>query len=177
MIIVLIVIAVFLFLKTGYSKKYSVFENSVFFRATSQLQLIDKSEKFATYFYPKANVKVSVITVNDNFWSSGDIDSRMDEYVRVLSASNYGSGFENVKLETVEGKENALGKIKLDIVKKSGRESVVAVVASGEYKNRVIEFTGEAEDIKQNEEWIDQVIQTIEIEKKTDEAESAKSGE
>ena len=108
-------------------------------------------------------VTINAIDLKENFWSSGDIEARMDEYIRVISTANYDSSLKNPKIETVKNSEDKLGRVELELENPEGSSKTVTILTSRNIGNLVIEFTGTVENINKNMNDIDKIIGTIKI--------------
>ena len=82
----------------------------------------DNYENSLINLYNKvAGISISAIDLREDFWSSGDVESRMDEYLNVISSANYDAGLKNLKTEILAGTNGKIGRVEFELSKKLRR--------------------------------------------------------
>lgn len=116
-------------------------------------------------------IRINAIELKENFWSSDDIESRMEEYLKVITSVNYEAGLKNLKTEIIEGTSGRIGKIEFELSKNYEEEKdinldeskAVTLITNAEIGNVVIEILASKENFDKNKEEIEHIVRSIQI--------------
>ena len=111
----------------------------------------------------KKGISINVVEVNEKFWSSGDINVRMDEYLNLISAMNYDTSIKNPSTEIIEKFEGKIGKVEVELEGYENTGKAITVITNDTVGNIIIEITGEKEKIQNNIKEIDKIIESLTI--------------
>lgn len=113
----------------------------------------------------KNGIKISALDMGKQFWSSGDVNVRTEEYLNVISAANYDASVKNVKKEAIEIGGTLVGRAEVEVVRPTRSLKTISLIVGEEHGSVVIEIYGEADKMNENKESIEQLIQTIKFSK------------
>lgn len=128
----------------GYKASYDVNENT--------LGILYNEQK---------GITINAFDLKDDFWNSGDAMARTDEYMNVMSAANYDTGFSIISNEVMEGQESKFAKVEIELDKPNSISKIVSVISGEEVGNVVIEIFGLKENMDNNKEEIEKIVQSI----------------
>lgn len=157
-------ISVFIMLNKGnFNKTYNIKKygmkikipysyESIYEGATNQLLNLVNNQN---------GISVTVMEFQDEFWSSGDAMSRMDEYMQIVSTANYGKNVKNVKLEEIDIANEKIGRVELEVSLRENSQKIIALITEETKGNIVIEIGGATETVQKNIEEIEKIINSI----------------
>ena len=147
------------------NKTYNFSEYNLSFKIPYAYRNIATEEEniLLSLYNEETEIGVSFVKVQDDFWSSGDTEARMDEYLRVISAANYDSGMKNVKLELMDKLESKFGKVEFELEKPNESSRAVVLIANGEVGNIVFEINASKENYEENLEEINKIIDSVNV--------------
>lgn len=111
----------------------------------------------------KNGISINAVEVKENFFASGDVESRMDQYLKLISAMNYDSSVKNPKKEVVERFEGKIGRAELELEGYENIGKTISIITSDEVGNVIIEITGMKEEFEKNIESIEKIIDSIKL--------------
>ena len=112
-------------------------------------------------FGTRSKITISATALPLNYWSSGDLDVIMDEYVRLLSAAKYECNFKDVSLNRVNINGREVGKVELTIEYRSKSYRTVTYLLGENSGNVAIEFYGEPEIVKDKHDLIERIANNM----------------
>lgn len=126
-------------------------------------EVYSESENVVLNLYNKNGIKIKVSKFQEGFWSSGDTNARVEEYLKVMSSMNYDSEIKNVKRRIIEKTEDRLGMAEFDLRNISGSAKNIAIITNDEVGNFVIEIEGPIELMEAKRNEIEKIIKSIKL--------------
>lgn len=106
-------------------------------------------------------ISISSIDLGNEFWSSNVLEERVEEYLNVISATNYDARIQNSKSEIITLSNVLIGRTELEIVKPDKTMKMISLIMDEKNGNVAIEIYGEKEYMDEMEEDIENIISTI----------------
>lgn len=128
----------------AYKKSYDTNENTL---------IILKNEQ--------TGITLNVFDLKDDFWNSGDVMTRTDEYMHVMSTANYDTGFSIIANEPLKGLESKFAKVEIELDKPNSVSKIIGIISGEEVGNVVIEIYGLKENMDTNKKEIDNIVKSI----------------
>ena len=161
-IVLVIVFTLWIFIKPNISRTCKIKELDISLKIPYAYQeTYNESENVLLNMYNSEGIRISVVELKDNFWSSGDTEARMNEYLNVISAMNYDSEIKNIKKEILKKKDGNLAKVELTLRNPSGNAKKVSVIANEKIGNFVIEIEGSMSVMENKAKEIEKIIKSI----------------
>lgn len=167
-VVLLIMIAIIgissLSLNESVNKKYKLGEGVLTIKApaTYVRQGDEKKEDEIKLYNSENGVYINAEILDNDFWSSTDLNARIDEYIKVISSANYDAEIKNVKTEILEENSN-LARIQADLVKQTSNRKTIALISANTEANVIVEITGTKSSIEDDIEEIEEIINSIKI--------------
>ena len=106
-------------------------------------------------------ISISSIDLGNEFWSSNVLEERVEEYLNVISATNYDARIQNSKSEIITLSNVLIGRTELEIVKPDKTMKMISLIMDEKNGNVAIEIYWEKEYMDEMEEDIENIISTI----------------
>ncbi|MBO5179529.1 MAG: hypothetical protein J6B87_04200, partial [Clostridia bacterium] len=91
----------------------------------------------------KNGVTISSINLGNEFWSSNILEERVEEYLKVISATNYDAKIQNSKSEIITLSGVLVGRTEVEIVKPDKTMKMISLIMDEKNGNVAIEIYGE----------------------------------
>lgn len=161
-IVLVLIFTVWMFIKPSVSRTCKINKLDISLKIPHAYQeTYSESKNVLLNMYNSEGIRISVVELNDNFWSSGDTEVRMNEYLNIISAMNYDSEIKNIKKEILKNNDGNLAKVELTLRNPSGNAKKVSVIANEKVGNFVIEIEGPVSAMESKEKEIEKIIKTI----------------
>ena len=109
----------------------------------------------------QTGITINAFDLKDDFWNSGDVMARTDEYMHVMSTANYDTGFAIIANEPIEGQKSKFAKVEIELDKPNSISKIIGVISGEEVGNVVIEIYGLKENVDENKEEIENIVKSI----------------
>lgn len=109
----------------------------------------------------ESGITISAMRLKNDFWSSGDTASRVEEYIKVISSANYDSEIKNIKTGFVNDSKNKLGLVEFELGKPNGTYKTVTIISNEEIGNITIEIYADKESFNNNLNEIETIVSSI----------------
>lgn len=165
LIIIMIATIGIAFILPNINKTYNLGETNMKIKIPySYVETGDTSKTHIINLYnSRDEIKISATNLIEDFWSSGDTEARIDEYLKVMSSANYDSNMKNVKKEVIGTLENKVGRVEFELSNLNDTYKSITIIPNEEIGNLVIEIIGTKEAIDNNKNEIEKIINTISI--------------
>ena len=115
--------------------------------------------------YSRQNgISISAINLGNEFWSSNILEDRVEEYLKVISATNYDARIQNSKSEIITLSGALVGRTEMEIVKPDKTMKMISLIMDEKNGNVAIEIYGDKVYIDEMEEDIEKIISNIRFE-------------
>lgn len=112
--------------------------------------------------YSRQNgISISSINLGNEFWSSNILEERVEEYLKVISATNYDARIQNSKSEIITLSGVLVGRIEMEIIKPDKAMKMISLIMDEKNGNVAIEIYGEKVYMDKMEEDIEKIISSI----------------
>ena len=161
--IVLIIINVSKKLYTTYTFDDSKISVTVF----NKFRKIDDDRKNTDLALYNSELETYVIgrTLPEEFWASGDIMAMCDEYLRFISSMYYEREIKDVSMNEVEINGVKVGRVGLTASQKNSSNKAVTLLFPKEYNNYILEIYGSEDILKEKNNEVENIINSIKINK------------
>ena len=163
-LVVAIGVALFLYDKVR-EKEYNLGDYGISIRLPGEFVKLDpNNDTHVLFMYgAKSKITVSATALPINYWSSGDLDVIMDEYVRLLSSAKYECNFKDVSLNSTKINDVEVGKVELTIEYRTQSYRTITYIFGEDSGNITLEFYGDPKNVNENLDLIEKITKTIKI--------------
>lgn len=146
------------------NKKYKINDGKLTINVPNLYEKLEEENNRINLYNAESGVSIKCGTLEENFWSSEDLNERIDEYIKVISSANYDAEIKNVKTEILE-QNNNLARIQVDLIKQTSDRKTITILTANIEPNMIIEITGTKDAMEKNIEEIEEIISGIKIKK------------
>lgn len=167
-VVVVIVCAIIgvLYVRNATSKKYEITKYNLSIEVPYKYKKESSTDNELLVLSNSENtIEIVAMDFIDDFWSSGDSMSRMDEYMKVISAKYFDVNISNVKTEILESSEGKIARVDMELSTPSISSKGIALITNDEIGNVVMQITGSKEDMQNDEKEIERIIKSLKINK------------
>lgn len=145
-------------------KKYKIADGLITMKVPARYVVVGETEALNLYDELEG-ISINAGKLQDGFWSSENLDERIDQYIKVISSANYDAAVKNVKTGMLEQSDGKIGSIQIDLEKQTSSRRIIALISADTEPNVIIEIRGTTDAMEGNSEEIEEIINSIKIKK------------
>ena len=125
----------------------------------------NNDNKLINLYNDKNGITINGTDLGANFWSSKNLEDRVEEYTKVIAAMNYDASVKNIKKEILNLEDGRVGRVEIEIEKPNKSLKTISLITENSNGNLIVEFYGEKNNIEVSKADIETIISSIKIEK------------
>jgi len=145
-------------------KEYKIADGKIRMKVPARYTIVGEDGELNLYD-EREDISIKVGNLEADFWSSEDLNERIEEYIKILSSANYDASIKNVKIETLEQSEGKIGRVQVDLEKQTSSRRTITLITANIEPNTIIEIRGTTNAMEENNEEIEEIVSSIKIKK------------
>ena len=144
--------------------KYKIADGKITIKVPSRYIKLGEEDGLNLYD-EREEIYIKVGNLDDGFWSSDNLEDRMDQYIKLISSANYDAAVKNVQTEILKQTDGKIGRVQVDLEKQTSDRRTITLITSSIEPDIIIEIRGTTDAIEENSEEIEEIISGIKIKK------------
>ena len=145
-------------------KKYKIADGKITIKVPARYITLGEEEGLNLYD-EREDIYIKVGNLDDGFWSSNNLEDRMDQYIKLISSANYDAAVKNVQTEILKQTDGKIGRVQVDLEKQTSDRRTITLITSNIEPDVIIEIRGTTNAIEENSEEIEEIFSGIRIKK------------